>query len=144
MSDITTQVHQPLPETTKIIKDLKELENFVHSSSEEQQKHLSTESLAAISRVIKLLKNGEPFNPEPHPDSGQGKWKETAAFHARNEEFYRSIINQIGEILGEDAYTADDGSISDSVLVLKLPELIKQRQAGYVRSPEFPDPDTND
>ena len=51
-------------------------------------------------------------------------WKETAAQYARNEEFYRDIVEQIGEMFGEAARTSDDGSIQDSVLALKVPALV--------------------
>jgi len=52
-------------------------------------------------------------------------WVDTAAFHCRNEEFYRGICQKVGEILGEAAYTSDDGSKQDNVLALKLPELVR-------------------
>ena len=123
VEDSAPQVHQPLPETAVLIKDLKEL--LTWAENDELYK-APPKTLELVLQTIKFLEKGEPFNPEPHPDSGQGKWKETAAFHSRNEEFYHGIVKQIGEILGEDAYTADDGSIGDSVLALKLPELVKK------------------
>jgi hypothetical protein len=81
--------------------------------------------LDSVGRAIDLLKQGEPFNPEPHPESGQGKWRDTAAMFSRNQDFYQGIINQIGAIIGPEAFTSDDGSVQDSVLALKLPELVK-------------------
>lgn len=114
---------EPLPETAVLIKDLKEL--LTWAENDELYK-APPKTLELVLQTIKFLEKGEPFNPEPHPDSGQGKWKETAAFHSRNEDFYRGIINQIGEILGVEAYTADDGSVGDSVLALKVPELVKK------------------
>lgn len=123
IEDSASQVHQPLPETAKLIKDLKEL--LVWAESDELYK-APPKTLELVTQTIELLKNGEPFNPEPHPHSGQGKWKETAVYHTRNEDFYRGIIKQIGEILGVEAYTADDGSVGDSVLALKVPELVKK------------------
>lgn len=54
-------------------------------------------------------------------------WIESAAMFHRNEEYYRGLVDQIGEMLGVDAYTADDGVIHDSVLRAKVPELVKQR-----------------
>lgn len=53
-------------------------------------------------------------------------WYEAAAQFHRNEQFYRGLLEQIGEIIGEEAYIADDGSRSDEVLCLKLPELVKR------------------
>lgn len=51
-------------------------------------------------------------------------WMEMAAQGQRDVEFYQCILNQIGELLGIAAYTSDDGSIQDSVLRIKLPELV--------------------
>ncbi len=43
----------------------------------------------------------------------------------RNKEYYRNLLIQIGEIIGKEAYISDDGSIQDSVLCAKLPELVQ-------------------
>lgn len=53
-------------------------------------------------------------------------WMDTAAQYSRNEEFYRGIVTRIGDLFGEAARTSDDGSIQDSVLALKVPELVKK------------------
>lgn len=125
MSDTTTQKQPPSPDT--ILKGLKVLQAHIDRKEFQLIKDNPTLfSVKSLGYAIELLEKKEPFNPEPPPDSGQGKWKETAAFHSRNEEFYRGIINQIGEILGVEAYTADDGSVGDSVLALKVPELVKE------------------
>jgi hypothetical protein len=58
---------------------------------------------------------------------------EIARQHAGNEEFYHSIVVQIGEMFGEAAKTSDDGSVQQDVLALKVPELVEdliQRGAG--------------
>lgn len=47
-----------------------------------------------------------------------------AAEMHRNCEFYQGLVTQIGEMFGVAAHTCDDGSISDSVLALKVPELV--------------------
>lgn len=54
-------------------------------------------------------------------------WVTSAMQFSRNEEYYRGLLDQIGEAIGPDAYTADDGSVSDSVLRAKLPELVRAR-----------------
>jgi hypothetical protein len=56
-------------------------------------------------------------------------WIETARQHARNEDFYRGIVTQIGEMFGEAARTSDDGSVQQSVLALKVPELVADERA---------------
>lgn len=70
----------------------------------------------ALSHAIKMMQGD--------PDAG-GPWVEMAAQEARNREFYQGIITQIGELFGPLAYTSDDGSVQDSVLALKVPELVK-------------------
>jgi hypothetical protein len=54
-------------------------------------------------------------------------WCETAARHLRNEEYYRGLIIKIGEALGPEAYTSDDGSLQQDVLCAKVPELVLSR-----------------
>lgn len=61
------------------------------------------------------------------PGGSAQAWYSTAAQMARNAEYYRGLLVRIGEMLGVEAYTADDGSISDSVLCAKLPELLAYR-----------------
>ena len=52
-------------------------------------------------------------------------WYDTAAQHARNEEYYRGLVIQIGEMLGDEAYISDDGSVQQDVLCAKVPELVR-------------------
>src|SRR5471032_1651557 len=66
----------------------------------------------------------DPFNPDPLEGSGQYAWREIAAQHHRNEEFYRGIVVAIGELFGVVARTSDDGSVQDDVLALRVPELV--------------------
>lgn len=56
-------------------------------------------------------------------------WVESAAMFSRNEEYYRGLVNEIGEALGDEAYIADDGSRSQDVLCAKVPELVRARLA---------------
>jgi len=51
-------------------------------------------------------------------------WIETARQHANNEDYYRGLLDRIGERLGPSAYVSDDGSVQDSVLRAKVPELV--------------------
>lgn len=53
-------------------------------------------------------------------------WIETAREYANGLEFYRGIVQQTGAHFGPAAYTSDDGSVQDSVLALKVPELAQQ------------------
>jgi hypothetical protein len=56
-------------------------------------------------------------------------WEESAAFHLRNEQFWRGLVMQIGEPFGVAAKTSDDGSIQEDVLGLKVPELVEKMRA---------------
>lgn len=57
--------------------------------------------------------------------SERNHWCEIAMQHLRNEEFYRGIVRQVGEMFGEAAKTSDDGSLQEDVLALKVPELVR-------------------
>lgn len=52
-------------------------------------------------------------------------WVDIAAMEHRNCEFWRGLVHRCGDAFGIQARTCDDGSISDSVLGLKVPELVE-------------------
>jgi hypothetical protein len=54
-------------------------------------------------------------------------WIESAAMFSRNEDYYRGLVYEIGEALGDEAYIADDGSRSQDVLAAKVPQLVRAR-----------------
>jgi hypothetical protein len=51
-------------------------------------------------------------------------WMETAAQNARNTAFYRDLLDKCAEHLGPEVYTADDGSVMEDPVRLKIPELV--------------------
>ena len=51
-------------------------------------------------------------------------WKETAAQHLRNENYYRGLVQETGKHFGADAYISDDGSIQQDILCAKVPDLV--------------------
>lgn len=57
-------------------------------------------------------------------------WMDTSAQAYRDADFYRNIIYQIGDILGIEAKTSDDGSVQQDVLCLKVPELVRRLKNG--------------
>jgi hypothetical protein len=59
-------------------------------------------------------------------------WMRTAAQADRNTDFYRDLIVQIGKTFGDAAKTADDGTIMDDVLALRVPELVEALQSRTV------------
>lgn len=54
-------------------------------------------------------------------------WIDTANQELRNTQYYRDLIIQIGEMIGESARTCDDGSKSEDILCAKVPELVRGR-----------------
>lgn len=57
-------------------------------------------------------------------DIANQNWYDTAAQFARNADYYRGLVVQIGKMLGPEAYISDDGSVQDDVLCAKVPELV--------------------
>lgn len=52
-------------------------------------------------------------------------WRDTANQHCRNQAYYASLIDRIGRLFGAAAHIADDGSMQDSILRAKIPELVE-------------------
>lgn len=52
-------------------------------------------------------------------------WIEIAAQESRNTDYYRGLVQEIGEMLGERAYISDDGTKQEEVLCAKVPVIIK-------------------
>lgn len=61
-----------------------------------------------------------------HANAERDAWKETAAQHCRNEQYYRDLVVRIGKLFGEQAYVSDDGSKQEDVLCAKVPELVEK------------------
>ena len=60
-------------------------------------------------------------------------WRETAAQAYRNVDYYRGLVVQIGDMFGEAAHLADDGSRSEDVLCAKVPQLVAALRAEVER-----------
>lgn len=56
-------------------------------------------------------------------------WLESAAQFSRNADFYRNLLDECAKPLGVEAYTADDGTVADSPIRLKIPELVARLAA---------------
>ncbi len=52
-------------------------------------------------------------------------WVETARSYAKNEEFYRDLLDQCAEHIGDDAFINDAGERTESPVRLKIPDLVK-------------------
>ena len=53
-------------------------------------------------------------------------WMDTAAQNQRNTDYYRGLLERCGVAIGSEAFTQDDGGISEDVLCSKVPEIIER------------------
>ena len=53
-------------------------------------------------------------------------WMDTAAQNQGNTDYYRGLLIECGEALGEAAYIADDGIKHKDILCAKVPELVRE------------------
>ena len=53
-------------------------------------------------------------------------WMDTSAQESRNTNFYRTLIRLTGDVIGPKSRVADDGSIQDDVIALKVPSLVEK------------------
>jgi len=53
-------------------------------------------------------------------------WKSVAEQAMRNVEFYQGLLDDCARHLGVEAFTADDGSIMEEPVRLKIPELVQK------------------
>ena len=54
---------------------------------------------------------------------------ETVRQYASTAEYYRGLLEEIGDMFGKEALIADDGTVSDSVLCAKIPSLVRNLKA---------------
>lgn len=54
-------------------------------------------------------------------------WHDTAEQYARNAEYYRGLVNEIGLMLGDEVFISDDGSRQEDVLCAKVPQLVRDK-----------------
>lgn len=52
-------------------------------------------------------------------------WIEDAMRFARNEAFYRELLDQCAQHLGPEAFTDDEGNVHTDPIRLKIPELVR-------------------
>ncbi len=53
-------------------------------------------------------------------------WYESAKFHHVNETYYKTICEEIGKLIGKEAFTDDVGGVHEDVFACKLPGLVKK------------------
>ena len=110
------QKRERLAGSIKVLMELLELPCAALDDPHPPCREAAKRDADALAHAIKMMQ-GDPEAGCP--------WVEAAAQESRNREFYQGIVTQIGEMFGPPAYTSDDGSVQDSVLALKVPELVK-------------------
>lgn len=53
-------------------------------------------------------------------------WMDTAAQAQRNADFYRGLVDECAKHLGPRAFTADDGTLLQDPVRLRVPELVAE------------------
>lgn len=66
------------------------------------------------------------FTLEGKEDTENNVWMDIAAEYARSRDYYTGLLDEISKNFGIESYTSDDGSIQDSPLRAKMPELVKK------------------
>lgn len=61
--------------------------------------------------------------------SSEKTWIDTASFFSCGEDFYRGLVDECAKHVGGEVFVADDGSVSEDPIRLKVPELVA-KQAG--------------
>ena len=84
------------------------------------------ESFSAAQVALERLENEEKDMALRETES---PWEATAAQEARNRDYYRGLVVEIGHLLGDVSRIADDGTRADDVLCAKVPALVKARLA---------------
>lgn len=62
-------------------------------------------------------------------DDDNSIWRETARQADASTGYYRKILMEIGQALGVESFTSDDGSIQSEPLAAKIASLVVQREA---------------
>lgn len=57
-------------------------------------------------------------------------WMQTAAQNQQNTDYYRDLLDECAKHLGQEVFISDDGSVQDSPLRAKIPELVAKLAAG--------------
>ena len=65
------------------------------------------------------------MNPMTRVCAERDAWKKDAEQHARSADYYRNLIDDAADQIGEMVFRCDDGSISTWVLPAKLPEAVR-------------------
>jgi len=68
---------------------------------------------------------GQPVCDKPEVERQLKAWQETSSMYADMAGTYYQVLQELAEILGPEVYRCDDGTVQDSILILKIPELVR-------------------
>lgn len=88
---------------------------------------------AEYNRPVRFPAPRVPLGPSGYPvqeDRQLEAWQETARVLESSRNYYRGLLEQIGQMFGQDAYRQDDGGLVEDVLVAKVPELVRAKLQG--------------
>jgi hypothetical protein len=54
-------------------------------------------------------------------------YEELAIYYANAVDYYTGLLDEIAKVFGPDAYVSDDGSVQDSPLRAKMPDLVREQ-----------------
>ncbi len=60
-------------------------------------------------------------------------YMESARLFSKNTDYYTGLLDKIAKNFGKDAFISDDGSVQDSPLRAKMPQLVKHQTAEIKR-----------
>lgn len=99
--------------TTNLSADM---ENCLRTVDPNKFKH------SDVRRILKLARR--LLEAEAEARRSAKAWEESAAQFARNEDYFRGLLDECAKHLGPACYVCDDGSISQDPLRAKIPELV--------------------
>lgn len=100
-------------------------------------------ALAGMPPLPEYLRQGYGDEHEEHVQAHHDElhgWMETAAQAQQDLDYYRGLLDRIGLLFGQEAFTADDGGLHDEVLRAKVPELVEEamKELWSLRNREMP------
>ncbi len=114
-----------------------------HGEGREEDRDRATDEADDLRMAVEALRDEDglsgipisetPEYVEPQRDLGTdathcdwvNPWGRIAKQYARNAEFYHGIVTRIGGLYGDAAKRCDDGTTSQDVLALVVPELVE-------------------
>lgn len=131
-AQITLEVLKSLEDKNATIARLRQKLKAVDVVSIEEHRQMKDKLSKAATYIEALERDVALLSDAAREDLGvemlknqRDNWESTANQHLRNEQYYRGLLIQIGELFGIYARICDDGGLSEDVLVGKVPELVE-------------------